>query len=203
MVGSGAILVGLDCHVWRVLSWNIKPDHWFWMVACGFGVLLVAGVVKEVIAPATLLFADSHGVTLYTACTNRTWNTLTKRFDVTSRRGTPCLIPWGKITLIERVITDMTTGNRVPQDEPALRVLCDPSVCLDDCSLSGRLDAWTGLPEDARDSHNREDRRTLPPEYLLSGFVLREICLKDSLDLTIEILEEMRQRHKALSLGKG
>lgn len=193
IVGSGVIMLGLDCHVWRVLPWDIKADHWVWMIACGFGALLVAGAVKEAIAPATLLFADSRGITLYVACTSRTWNTLTKRFDVTGRRGTPRLIPWGKITSIDRGIIDMTTGHRAAQEEPALRVLCAPSVCLDDCSISSLLNAWTGFPEDDNNPHNREDRRTLPPERLLSGFVLREMSLKDSLDVTIGILEEMRQ----------
>ena len=96
------------------------------------------------------------------------------------------LITWGKITFIGRGTIDV--------EEPALRVLCDPSVCLDDCSSASLLDAWTGFPGDDSDPHNCEDRRTLPQERLLSGFVLREMYLKDSHDQTIGILEEMRQR---------
>jgi hypothetical protein len=186
MAGSGAIILGLDGYMWRVLPWDIRPGHWGLMVVCGFGALLTGGAVKEAFAPATLLFADSCGITLYTACTSRMWDKLSKRFIVTGRRGNPCLIPWDKITLIGRGTIDA--------EEPALRVLCAPSVCLDDCRSASILDAWTGFPGDDSDPHNCEDRRTLPEERLLSGFVLREMYLKDSLDQTIAILEKMRQR---------
>ena len=171
---------------WEQLQWSVNRGDWSGWVVTGLGLLLTVLSVKGIVAPVTLLRADARGITLYTACTSRTWDKLNKKLVTAVRPGNPCLIPWNKITSIDRGLID--------EKEPALRVLCDPSIYLDDCRRTDLLDAWTGLSVDDTDPHNAQDRRSLPQEHLLSGFALREMFLKDSLAKTIGILTEMRQR---------
>lgn len=191
LIGLGMILLGLDLHVFRTARWNVDSSHWGWMFLCGLGALLAVGALKEWFAPTALLLANAQGITLYVAGPNWTWNPSTRSFDVTRRRGTPCLIPWSKITYLGPGTIEK--GGR-KDAEMALKVLCDPTVRLDGCEVRDVLEAWTGFPGEDFKQLCREDQQTLLPEHLLSGFALNARHLPDPLPETIAILEQIRPR---------
>jgi hypothetical protein len=213
MIGAAVLYLGLDMHFFRMLGdWKVTPGHPLWIGFSAVGAIIIFAAGKSLFFPKTFLLANEHGITIFSMATSKTWNKTTKSWDTTRRNGEPKLIPWSTIRNIQagEIVTSTSrvkgTGQTVDlfggkatigakhrtNKAKALQVLCDLSVKLEGYGASRTMVTWNGYTEDDLRQMSKQQRQSLPPQDLHSGFLLHRSLLKDSLPATIATLEKMR-----------
>jgi hypothetical protein len=210
VVGAVFLFLGLDLHFFHFLKgWKIPTDHVLWIIFSLLGGAGMVGSIRRLFWPETFLVADEKGITLFSGGTAKKWNPQTRSWDVTRRKGDPCLIPWQGIRRIGVGCIETGTrttstggsfelaggraivgGRKRQETAKALEVLCDPSLKLSGFDHFGISHAWNGFQEEELAQMPKADRQNLKPEDLCSGFVLHHCHLPGGLDRTIAILEQ-------------
>ena len=215
VAGVALLFFGLDIHFFHSLSSKVGPNHPIWIILSAVGCLIILGSLKALIAPRTLLLADSRGITIFSRGTAKVWNAASRSFDTTRRPGDTKLIPWDQIVDIGEGVmitgrdvrgpkvnvlggsSSLGTGHTRQYTSKALQILCINSTKLEGFDILGISQTWNGYTEEDLRQMSKKDQEKVSPEDLNSGLLLRQNCLPGGLARGIAALQSMRKTNTA------
>ena len=184
------------------------------IAVAGLGGAVLAAGIKTIISPVTFLTADAKGITAYAGVSASKWNSKTRSFERTRRRGDACLIPWNMISdikegTIETPVNPRTGkpngltlggtitgyGSQKRHVARTLEILCDPSVKLDEFETAGFSIVRNGYQEGDLLGMSKAEREGLKPEDFLSCFILGSTGMNVRTAVAIETLKRMQAQH--------
>jgi hypothetical protein len=170
------------------------------VVAGLLGLVFFSTAAKSLFAPATVLLADSRGITIYPS-----------RHIISNKgRKESLTIPWDSVlTITEGKMTSGTTrvcrgGNTVKtvvsekeRYAPAVKLLVAPSINLDNCSVHGALQTRTGTPPESVTNEDREHfSDTELDEYMKTECLVSKAVLSKNVAQSIQALTSMMNQNK-------